>query len=43
MKITVLGQFVKGRAALDEQAGARLAKDLARIKWKLLLTQVLNA
>jgi hypothetical protein len=35
MKITVLGQFVKGVSALDEQAGARLAEDLARIKWKL--------
>ena len=35
MKITVLGQFVKGVAHLDEEAGARLAQDLARIKWKL--------
>ena len=35
MKITVLGQFVKGVAHLDEQAGVQLAEDLARIKWKL--------
>ena len=35
MKITVLGQFVKGVAHLDALAGAQLEEDLARIKWKL--------
>jgi len=35
MKITVLGQFVKGIAHLDALAAARLEEDLARIKWKL--------
>ena len=35
MKITVLGQFVKGVAHLDALAGTQLEEDLARIKWKL--------
>jgi hypothetical protein len=35
MRITVLGQFAKGVAQLDEEAGARLTKELGRIKWKL--------
>ncbi len=35
MKITVLGQFVKGLAHCDEEAGAEYAKLLERIKWKL--------
>jgi len=35
MRITVLGQFAKGVAQYDEEAGARLTTELARIKWKL--------
>ena len=35
MRITVLGQFAKGVAQYDEEAGARLTKELERIKWKL--------
>ena len=35
MRITVLGQFAKGVAQCDEEAGARLTKELERIKWKL--------
>ena len=35
MRITVLGQFAKGVAQYDEEAGARLKKELERIKWKL--------
>jgi hypothetical protein len=35
MRITVLGQFAKGVAQYDEEDGARLTKELARIKWKL--------
>ena len=35
MRITVLGQFAKGVAQYDEEAGARLTKELDRIKWKL--------
>ena len=34
LRVTVLGQFVKGVAHLDTLAGAQL-EDLARIKWKL--------
>ena len=35
MRITVLGQFAKGVAQYDEEAGTRLTKELERIKWKL--------
>jgi hypothetical protein len=35
MRITVLGQFAKGVAQYDQEAGARLTKELERIKWKL--------
>jgi hypothetical protein len=35
MRITVLGQFAKGVAQYDEAIGARLMKELERIKWKL--------
>jgi hypothetical protein len=35
MRITVLGQFAKGVAQYDEAIGARLTKELERIKWKL--------
>jgi hypothetical protein len=35
MRITVLGQFAKGVAQYDDEAGARLIEDLDRIKWKL--------
>ncbi|MBB4200141.1 hypothetical protein GGD83_003968 [Rhodoblastus sphagnicola] len=35
MRITVLGQFAKGVAQCDEEAGTRLTKELGRIKWKL--------
>ncbi len=35
MRITVLGQFAKGVAQCDEEAGSRLTKELERIKWKL--------
>ena len=35
MRITVLGQFAKGVAQNDEAIGARLKKELERIKWKL--------
>jgi hypothetical protein len=35
MRITALGQFTKGVAQYDEEAGGRLATELERIKWKL--------
>ncbi|MBB4199839.1 hypothetical protein GGD83_003663 [Rhodoblastus sphagnicola] len=35
MRITVLGQLAKGVAQHDEEAGAKLTKELGRIKWKL--------
>jgi hypothetical protein len=35
MRLTVLGQYVKGVAQLDEAEGARLLTDLERLKWRL--------
>jgi len=35
MRLTVLGQYAKGVAQLDQAEGARLLTDLERIKWQL--------
>jgi hypothetical protein len=35
MRLTVLGQYAKGVAALDQDEGPRLLADLERIKWRL--------
>ncbi len=35
MRLTVLGQYAKGVAQLDEAEGTRLLADLERIKWRL--------
>jgi hypothetical protein len=35
MRLTVLGQYAKGVARLEEAGGARLLADLERIKWRL--------
>jgi hypothetical protein len=35
MRLTVLGQYAKGVAQCDPATGARLLKDIERIKWLL--------
>jgi hypothetical protein len=35
MRLTVLGQYAKGVAQLEEAGGARLLDDLGRLKWRL--------
>ena len=35
MRLTVLGQYAKGVAQVDDAEGARLLDDLGRLKWRL--------
>jgi hypothetical protein len=35
MRLTVLGQYAKGVARVDDAEGARLLDDLGRLKWRL--------